>query len=406
MKSSDHTQTDAGADDRAVAAADWAASGAMALTGYAEGPPLVARGAAATAVRESLATLGLDPTLGIGTQLLGERAALVGLGRLAPMSVGGAFRILPAADGWLGISLSRDSDRALVPALVEATVDDPWEAVARWAGQTPIAAAIGRAGLLGLPVADVPVAPRPPRRPGVVGRAGGPRRRRGRPLVVDLSSLWAGPLCAHLLGLIGCDIVKVESRSRPDGTRRGERRFFDLLHGGHRSVALDFGAQSGRAALQTLVRSADIVIEGSRPRALRDLDIDAEREADEGTIWVSITAYGRTPDDEHRVGFGDDIAAGAGLVAFDPDGAPLPAGDALADPLTGVHAAAATYSALSDTHGNLLDVSMHDVAAAAATRPCAATTHAAVAPPHARRVVSTASALGQHTSSVLATLHD
>ena len=40
------------------------------------------------------------------------------------------------------------------------------------------------------------------------------------PLVVDLSALWAGPLCAHLLGLAGARVVKVESLGRPDGARR------------------------------------------------------------------------------------------------------------------------------------------------------------------------------------------
>ena len=59
-------------------------------------------------------------------------------------------------------------------------------------------------------------------------------------MVADLSSMWAGPLCARMLGLAGADIIKVESADRPDGARSGNREFFDWLHAGHRSLSADF----------------------------------------------------------------------------------------------------------------------------------------------------------------------
>ena len=43
-------------------------------------------------------------------------------------------------------------------------------------------------------------------------------------LVVDLSALWAGPLCGGLLAGAGATVVKVESTHRPDGARRGPAR--------------------------------------------------------------------------------------------------------------------------------------------------------------------------------------
>ncbi|HRE01592.1 MAG TPA: CoA transferase, partial [Ilumatobacteraceae bacterium] len=137
-------------------------------------------------------------------------------------------------------------------------------------------------------------------------------------VVVDLSSLWAGPLCAHLLGLGGTQVIKVESWQRPDGARRGPKRFYDLLHGGHQSVAFDFDDPDQRRALRELVEHADVVIEASRPRALRALGIDRERimaTTDRGhgpRVWLSITAHGRS-DDQSRIGFGDDAAVGGGL---------------------------------------------------------------------------------------------
>ena len=46
--------------------------------------------------------------------------------------------------------------------------------------------------------------------------------RAGKPIeVIDLSSLWAGPLCSHLLHRCGYSVTKVESQQRPDGARFG-----------------------------------------------------------------------------------------------------------------------------------------------------------------------------------------
>ena len=85
--------------------------------------------------------------------------------------------------------------------------------------------------------------------------------------MADLSSLWAGPLCAQLLARAGATVVKVESPNRPDGTRRGEPAFFDWMNSGKLCYAVDFDSDSD--ALRRLLAAADIVIEGSRPAALR-----------------------------------------------------------------------------------------------------------------------------------------
>jgi crotonobetainyl-CoA:carnitine CoA-transferase CaiB-like acyl-CoA transferase len=97
------------------------------------------------------------------------------------------------------------------------------------------------------------------------------------------------------------------------------------------------------------------VIEASRPRALAQLGIDAEAiAAESGGVWVSITAYGRA---HNRIGYGDDVAAAAGLLG---DG-PVFAGDAIADPLTGSYAAAAALDAWSAGESGVLDIAMYDV---------------------------------------------
>ena len=329
----------------------WAGSGAMALTGRPEGPPRVGPGRPAGLVRDHLRALGLEiPTL------LGERAAYAGLARRAPWSCGGTMRILPASDGHVALSLARDSDLEMVPALVEgAPTDDPWGTVAAWLAGTTAAEAEARLRLLGMPGGEVdssPASRRPETPPPRTSLQEGV-------LVVDLSALWAGPLCTHLLGLLGARVIKVESVARPDAARRGSAEYFELLNGSKEHLVLDLPREIGR--LRELMGSADLVVESSRPRALRQWGLAAEEVVTEGTVWLSITARGRDSD---SVGFGDDVAACAGLVVREGDDL-VPVGDAIADPLTGVVAAVRAVTALQAERATLLDVAMLDVARAA-----------------------------------------
>jgi crotonobetainyl-CoA:carnitine CoA-transferase CaiB-like acyl-CoA transferase len=173
-----------------------------------------------------------------------------------------------------------------------------------------------------------------------------------------LSSLWAGPLCGQLLARAGAVVVKVESPSRPDGTRRGQPAFFDWMNAGKLSYCVDFDSESD--ALHRLLDVADIVIEGSRPAALRRRGLSAEDLAGrKGRIWLRISGYRDQPD---RPAFGDDAAVAGGLVGGDADG-PVFCGDAIADPLTGLEAARAVGESLRRGGGEVVEVSMAQVAA-------------------------------------------
>lgn len=296
-----------------------------------------------------------------GAALLGERAAFTGHSRHGTISPGGACRLLPTMDGWAAVSCARPDDPLLLGALVGHELpENPWPALAAWLAEHTGHELAERAALLGVaagPVAVPEAAPLPARRP---------TRSGADLLVVDFSALWAGPLCANLLGLAGARVVKVETPDRPDGARCGNPDFYDLLHHGHRSVALDPGTRGGRRALAGLVAAADVVIEASRPRALAGFGLDVDSAVQAGTIWVSITAYGRASD---RVGFGDDVAAASGLVACAGDGSPVFCGDALADPLTGLVAAELALTAPTGGSGALLDVSMASVVASTLDGP-------------------------------------
>jgi crotonobetainyl-CoA:carnitine CoA-transferase CaiB-like acyl-CoA transferase len=255
---------------------------------------------------------------------------------------------------------------------------------------------------LGIPAAALGAVPDgPPVRTTLIEAAARPRT--DRPLVVDLSALWAGPLCAHLLGSAGARVVKVENPGRPDGARLGDRRFYDWLHAGHQAVALDFGSRE----FVTLLHRADAVIEASRPRALHQLGIAAEEVvAATGATWVSITGYGRDDAEPGRVAFGDDAAVAGALVAWDHAGEPVFCGDAIADPLTGLQAANAARAAMDDGGGRLLDVAMARVAAHTAAQAgiTRGPVDAPVQPPRTPSVAGTASELGADTAALLAEL--
>gem|GEM_PF-578875 len=189
--------------------------------------------------------------------------------------------MLPTRDGWFGLSLARESDVELIPALVgDAAVPEgdgaAWQSVARWLTGVTSGEADDRVALLGLAGGAVPRGPAGPRRDPVVASRGGTRQPGDPPLVLDFTSLWAGPLCGSLLAATGARVIKVESAGRPDGARRGPAEFFDLLNGAKESVMLDFADQ--RDQLRELVGHADVVLEASRPRALRQLGLDADEQ--------------------------------------------------------------------------------------------------------------------------------
>jgi crotonobetainyl-CoA:carnitine CoA-transferase CaiB-like acyl-CoA transferase len=356
----------------------------MWLTGHPDGPPL-APGAAVVPALEAAGRLAgalagaLGGSLAVDVPaLLAGRAALLGLARQGRTSANGSCRLLPAADGWVAVNLPRPSDVESVPALVEAPVgggDDPWAVLARGVAGTPAGAVVERATLLAVPAAALPAAPPaaggPPFGVRAVGPSAGPGRRAADLLVVDLSAMWAGPVCARLLGRAGLRVVKVESTGRPDGARGGDARFYDWLHAGHESVALDLASERGRRALRDLVGRADVVIEASRPRALAQLGVDAEAmvAARPGVTWVGITGHGRWGAGADRVAFGDDAAVAAGLVARDAAGEPVFCGDAIADPITGLYAAVGALASAAAGGGHLLDVGMAGAARFAAGTP-------------------------------------
>src|SRR5277367_6869237 len=378
-------------------ASDWAGSGLGYLTGASDGQPDFSRAAVLAEARRVAADIArlLSVEVDAATMLAG-RAAILGLTRRGRVSAGGATQLLATADGWCAIALPRADDIATLSALLEADAvpDDPWVALSGWAATRSTETVVARGQLLDIAVAglaeaaaELPVVRR--------GRGGAEPRRVEGMLVADLSSLWAGPLCGQLLARAGAVVVKVESPSRPDGTRRGEPAFFDWMNAGKLSYCLDFDSESD--ALHRLLDAADIVIEGSRPAALRRRGLTAEDLAGRtGRIWLRISGYRDQPD---RPAFGDDAAVAGGLVGGCADG-PVFCGDAIADPLTGLEAARAVGESLRRGGGEVVEVSMAQVAARYAALTQSADSDAPAKSPTLPPAVPPASPLGADNAAV------
>lgn len=377
--------------------AAWAASGAMTLSGP---PPGGSLGPPSGLVRRVLdAGARLDDACGSWGRplrldwlaLLGERAALRGLSAGGRTSCGGATRLLPARDGWVAVTLARPDDVDALPAwrgllgvpvsrrpvpLVRTSPlpahasgpggrvagDAHWDDVADLVALSVGSDLGDTAALLDIALGVLAERRRDPD-DGVTVHPFGTSRRRSGPLrVLDLGALWAAPLAASLLGLGGAEVTRVEAVDRPDGARVGDPALHRLLNGGKRLVRPDLRTGPGRRRLATLIREADVVVEGSRARALRQLAIVAEEAVaatDGPTVWVSITGHGRASG---RVGFGDDAAVAGGLVVEDSDG-PWFCGDAVADPLSGLAAASSAARLVADGQRAMVEVSMAGVAA-------------------------------------------
>lgn len=308
-----------------------------------------------------------------GATLLGERAAHGDYRIAGKVSAGlGGSRLMPTRDGnWFALTLIREIDRELLPALfgdADLDIHDP-TAIAAAVLRSDGATLLDTGRLLGLPVAlldEVPASP------AVEVMTRGTRRERTaghRPLVIDMSAIWAGPLAGHLLWQAGMEVVKVESPTRPDLIRRDDPATFDLINQGKASVLVDFASHAEKARLIDLIRRADIVIESSRPRALRHLGIDAEALVREvpGLVWLSVTGHGASGEAANWVGIGNDcgVAGGLSRALAEVSGEPGYVGDAIADPLTGIVGAREVLKALREGVSQRIGLSMSAITAMA-----------------------------------------
>ncbi|MFD0164302.1 CaiB/BaiF CoA transferase family protein [Streptomyces decoyicus] len=176
--------------------------------------------------------------------------------------------------------------------------------------------------------------------------------------VLDLATLFAGPLAATLLGDYGAEVIKVEHPHRPDPSRGhgpakdGIGLWWKLLGRNKKTLTLDLSHPDGRDVLLRLAAGADVVIENFRPGTLErwGLGWDELSAANPRLVLARVTGFGQFGPYARRPGFGTLAEAMSGFAAItgEPDGPPTLPPFGLADAIA---AMATSYAVMAALHG-------------------------------------------------------
>lgn len=199
--------------------------------------------------------------------------------------------------------------------------------------------------------------------------------------VLDMTTFWAGPSCTHVLGMLGADVIHLESTPRPDGTRLiagipatveqwWERSpIFSALNTNKKSVTVDFQTEAGRDVLRRLIAESDVVVENFTPRVIDQLGLDFEavRALRDDIIMVRMPGFGLDGPWRDNPAFAYIIEDGSGLswLTGYPDRPPFEP-YSVGDPNAGVHALNALLLALEHRRSTgqavLVEAAMVDAA--------------------------------------------
>ncbi|GAA3038486.1 CoA-transferase family III [Actinokineospora globicatena] len=263
----------------------------------------------------------------------------------APLS--GDYR---AADGWLRLHCNYPHHEAAVRSVLG---DDVAVAVARRPATEVVDAVLAAGGAAAALMSPAAWADHPQGRavaaePLVaVERIGdGPLRPlppASRPLagvrVLDLTHVIAGPVCGRTLAAHGASVLHVGAEHLPV-----MRPVWVDTSFGKRSTWLDLRDTSQAEVLRSLWSDADVMIQSYRPDSLAARGF-GPADAPEGTVLVSLSAYGHSGPWRGRRGF-DSLLQLATGIAHRGDGAPVPLPAQALDHGTGWLAASGVMTAL------------------------------------------------------------
>ena len=190
--------------------------------------------------------------------------------------------------------------------------------------------------------------------------------------VIELATLFAGPLAATFLGDYGANVIKIEHPRQPDASRGhgpikdGIGLWWKVIGRNKRTMTLDLSTEAGQAILVRLVADADVVIENFRPGTLERWSLGYERleEENPGLILSRVTGFGQSGPYARRPGFGTLAEAMSGFAALtgEPDGPPTLPPFGLADGIAALATAFAAMTALearrSTGHGQVVDLAI------------------------------------------------
>ncbi|MCB2101438.1 MAG: CoA transferase [Rhodobacterales bacterium] len=208
--------------------------------------------------------------------------------------------------------------------------------------------------------------------------------------VLDLSRIMAGPWAGQILADLGADVIKVERTGVGDDTRRwgppylkdtdgratGESGYYLSVNRGKKSVEVDISTPEGQATVKALAAQSDILLENFKVGTLDRYGLGPEdlKQVNPELIYCSVTGFGQDGPRAKDVAYDFMIQAMGGLMSITgvPDGqpgaGPQKVGIPIVDIMTGMYAAIAVLAALAERtrsgQGEMIDISMLDVAAA------------------------------------------
>ena len=196
-------------------------------------------------------------------------------------------------------------------------------------------------------------------------------------LVIDFTHVLAGPACSYFLGLLGANVIKVESISKGDAIRHrggtdaqgasmGMSTSYLTQGAGKKSIALDLESEKGVADFHRLLARADVLVENHVPETMRNLELDEAGLAARHPhlIHCAMTGYGRGGPQENTAAYDVNIQASCGLMEATgtQESGPIRTGAPVLDYATGMAAGFAVSAALFERartgRGNFIDVSM------------------------------------------------
>ncbi|HSB73882.1 MAG TPA: CoA transferase [Candidatus Methylomirabilis sp.] len=136
--------------------------------------------------------------------------------------------------------------------------------------------------------------------------------------VLDFSRYMQGPHCSQMLGDLGADIIKVERPGTGDENREiafnrihGVNAFFLALNRNKRSFTVNLKHPKGKALIERLLASCDVLLENFRPGTMERLGLGYEAVVPRNPrlIYCSCSGYG--PDGPYRDWPGQDLLAQA-----------------------------------------------------------------------------------------------
>jgi crotonobetainyl-CoA:carnitine CoA-transferase CaiB-like acyl-CoA transferase len=192
--------------------------------------------------------------------------------------------------------------------------------------------------------------------------------------VLDVSTVYAGPITAMLLGDYGADVLKIElptgDPARTHGwSVRGHGLWWKVIARNKTAMTLDVRTPEGRDILLRLVTGADVMTENFRPGVLEGwgLGPDELHAANPGLVLLRTTGFGQDGPYARRRAFGSLAEAMTGFAHLtgQPDGPPTLPPFGLADGVAGVTGAFAVMTALharerGDGRGQVIDLSLFE----------------------------------------------